>query len=369
MAESQPDKSEKTEPPSPHKLQEARKKGGVAKSMEVSHVVGLLVSVVLLWSMAPELARDFLKVCSRLFDVSGSIPFDIKTVSGWSKWIVSEVVGILSPLFLMTMLAGVVAVLIQIGPVLSFHPVKPDIKRINPIEGFKRLVSIKILFELLKNVIKLLLLGTIIYYCVKSFLPYSFGLTQTGASNAIPFISAQLGSLILKLSIALIVISIADFLFVRREFIRNMRMTKKEVKDEIKRREGDPMVRSKRRELERELRKRSASVSSIENADVIITNPEHYAVVIKYDPQSMVAPKVTGKGVDAMALHLKAVARRHRVHIVEDPPLARYLYRKVGIDKNIPETAYMGVARALRKAYRLKRTLGGQTGTPYGAAI
>ncbi|WP_020407781.1 EscU/YscU/HrcU family type III secretion system export apparatus switch protein [Hahella ganghwensis] len=369
MAESQPDKSEKTEPPSPYKLQEARKKGGVFKSMEVSHLAGLLVAVLLLWSMAPGIAENFLRVCVRLFDVSGSIPFDIITVHGWSEWVVSEVVEILTPVFVMTMLAGVVAVLLQTGPILSFHPIKPDIKRINPIEGFKRLVSIKILFELLKNVIKLLLLGVIIFYCVKEFLPHAFGLTQRGAANAIPFISAHLGTLILKLAIALIVISAADFLFVRREFLRNMRMTKKEVKDEMKRREGDPMVRSKRRELEQELRKRSSSVKSAENADVIITNPSHYAVVVKYDPQSMLAPKVTGKGMDAMAFHIRSIAKRHGVHIVEDPPLARYLYRKVGIDKNVPEAAYMGVARALRKAYRLKRSGVGQVNTSYRSAV
>ncbi len=356
MAEPQPDKSEKTEPPSSYKLSEAKKKGGVYKSMEITHVVVLLGGVVLLWSLAPDLASRFLRVCYRLFDASGSIPINVQNILSWSQWVGKEVIGILSPLFVTTIVAGVLAVLLQIGPVFTFHPIKPDIKRINPIEGFKRLFSVKILFELGKNLFKLIMLGFIVYWCVGDLLPEFFGLLQTTPTSAIPFVSSKIAELIFKLAIALSLIAIIDFLFVRKEFLKNMRMTKKEVKDEMKRREGDPMVRAKRRELERELRKRAKSVSSLSDADVVITNPDHFAVVIKYDAGNMVAPKIVGKGIDAMALHLKAQARQLGVVVVADPPLARFLYRKVNIGNAIPEVSYIGVARAIRKAHRIKNT-------------
>ncbi|WP_083769793.1 flagellar biosynthesis protein FlhB [Hahella chejuensis] len=355
MAESQPDKSEKTEPPSPFKLQEAKKKGSVAKSQEVSHVFALAAGALLLWSVSQDLATRFFSLCQKLFADAASVDFDIITAKAWGIWIVSEVSWILSPLLVVMMVIGVLCSIVQTGPVFSFHPIKPDIKRINPITGFKRLFSIKILFELVKNLIKLALLGSVLYWALAGLMPDLFGLTAKSAATALPVFIGYAAGIIFKLTAALLLIALIDMLFTRWEFMRNMRMTKKEVKDEIKRREGDPHIRAKRKELERELRKRSGSAASVPEADLIITNPEHYAVVVKYDAKKMAAPTVTGKGGDAMAKHLRDLARQHQVPIIQDPPLARYLFKKTEIGSMIPEDAFVGVARALRRAYQIKR--------------
>jgi len=360
MADSQPDQSEKTEQASTFKLEESKKKGSVFKSLEVNHWFALATGLVLLWSVADKQTAAFFTLCHHLFKQAGQLNFDAQALVVWGEQVAMQVGWILSPL-LALLVVGVLSTLLQTGPVFTFFPMKPDFSRINPIKGFKRLFSKKTLFEFGKSLFKLILFTSVMYFSIISMLPDLFGLAQKSPQTAASRFINDFAELLFKLLLALAFVALIDFIFSRWEFMRNMRMTKREVKDEAKQREGDPHIRSKRKELEREMRKRSASAASVPQADLIITNPDHYAVVIKYDRSKMSAPIVTGKGIDAMAQHLKDLARIHQVPIIADPPLARRLYRTTSIGKSVPEETFIAVARVLRQAYVIRRRQGRST--------
>ncbi|MCG8668196.1 MAG: flagellar biosynthesis protein FlhB [Pseudomonadales bacterium] len=350
----EPDKHEKTEQATPFKIEEARKKGMVAKSQEVNSLIVLTAGLLLLFSLGMTFALDVLDICRRIFMSSGGMDLVNGELYVAGKQWVRELLVAISPIILFLMLAGVFANLMQTGPIFSAHPLKPDFKKLNPVQGFKRIFSMRLLYESGKNILKLIVFTAIVYWAAKNDFKDLLTLFYQSPKSYLPSLLPIFGGLVFKLLMAILVVAVIDFLFVKREYLDKLKMTRKELKDEIKRRDGDPHIKSKRRELENELRKRAQSLAAVPDSDVVVTNPTHYAVILKYDRNIMRAPKVVGKGADEMAKQIRKEANRYRVPIIESPILARFLFKKAKIDSAVPESSYKDVARILSEAYRRK---------------
>ena len=353
MAESQDlDKSEKA---TPFKLQEAHKKGQVAKSMEVNGLLSLLCFTAFMIAIADMLGGKFVDQLQRIFLSAGQIAINDIGVLGWLGMAGSETLLIFTPLFMMLVVVAVVTTVAQTKPVLSFHPLKPDFNRLNPAQGFKKLFSMRSLFELGKSILKMIIIGSVTYLGIDWLLLES---TQLFVKN--PFeIFSNLLSLFVTVALMIIVvlapIAALDFLFVKFEFAKKMRMSKREVKDEHKRREGHPEVKSKQKEIQRELLKKSQALGDIKDSDVIVTNPTHFAVALKYEPNKMLAPIVLAKGSGPLAAKIKAQGHKYRIPIIRNPRLARLLYRRCGIDEPIPAESFKQVAPIFRWIFALKK--------------
>ena len=227
--------------------------------------------------------------------------------------------------------------------------------RLNPVTGFKRFFTVKLVFELGKTLLKFSVFCGVAWFALKGIASDIFRLYQQSVYAILPYFIDQAVSIIFRLVLVMAVFAIMDFLFVRWEFLRQMRMTPREMKDEIKRREGDPMIRRKRKEIQNELRKKSQSMNRVNEGDVVITNPTHYAVVLKYDRQTMLAPVVIVKGADNIAREIREKAFQARVPIIQQASLARRLYKSVDIDAPIPVDCFVAVARVFNQAYQMKR--------------
>ena len=246
----------------------------------------------------------------------------------------------------------------QIGPVFTMHPIKPDLNRLNPVTGFKRVFSMKMIFEFIKTVVKISLFAMVVYFAIKSLIPDLLSLLDVNVKSYGFLLFEHANSLFAKLLAVLFFIAIIDFTFTQRDFSKKMMMSRRELKDEVKRREGDPRIKSKQRELQQEASKRGGSINKVSDADVLITNPTHLAIAISYQRDYMTAPTVLAKGAGDIAAKMKLLARKHNVPIFEDKPLARELFRKTGIDQTIPEKSFKSVAKLLVIAYRLKKQIG-----------
>ncbi len=355
MAGNEPDKSEKTEQATPFKLEEARKKGGVAKSIEVNSLLMLLGGLVFLLAAGKYFVDSALLLCARVLSQAGSVDFELtRFLDTTGEWTFAGM-NVLAPLVSITVIVAVLATLIQTGPVFSFFTIKPDIQRLNPVAGFKKLFSLKLLFESGKNILKLILFSLVVYFTLNGFIRDMMGLYQRHPGSYVQFFLDHSATLIFRLLLVLALIAIVDWLFSRWYFQRDMRMTRKELKDEIKRHEGDPQIKRKRKELERELRQRSETMNNLPQADLVITNPTRFAVLLRYDRATMLAPVVTGKGAGEMARLIREKAYYHRVPVIRSPALARELFHRCAIDAAIPQAQYAAVARVLSQAYDLRR--------------
>lgn len=350
------DSSEKTEKATPHKLREAAKKGMAAKSQDVNSLLIMSAGLMLMYISGASLVHRSFTLSSELMSQAGSVEFEIQKIMAWASYVLGSGISILAVYVLPLMIVAVLASLLQTGPMFSFFPLKPDIQRMNPVNGFKRMFSVRSLVELVKSLLKVAAMGAVIYFTLLEYLPKYFGLMNRPPSAYIGFFISAGGVLILRLLLVLAVIALVDFVFSKWEYMKKLRMSKKEVKDEHKRFDGDPLIRQRQRELSRELLEKSKSLSNVQNADVVITNPTHYAVAVKYDRASMIAPKAVSRGAGPLALKIRELAGNHQVPVVEMPPLARRLYRNTTVGSYIRESEYLEVAAILRRIYAARRT-------------
>ncbi|MCP4688204.1 MAG: flagellar biosynthesis protein FlhB, partial [Desulfobacterales bacterium] len=259
---------------------------------------------------------------------------------------------ILSPLMLAVMIAGVVGNVAQFGFLFTTDSLTPNLGKLNPVSGVKRLFSLKSLVELVKSVLKLLVVGLIAYLVLKGELDNIPGLMFLGVRDILDFIGDVSFDIILYVSLVLIILAVLDFSYQRWQHEKDMRMTKQEVKDEGKEREGDPQIKARIRSAQMELSRRRM-MEKVPEADVVITNPTHYAVALQFNPKEMVAPRVVAKGSNLVAQKIKKIARENHVPVLEDKPLAQALYKAVDIDDFIPAELYRAVAEVLAYVYRL----------------
>lgn len=348
MAEEDQNKSEQA---SQYKLKEAQKRGSVAKSMDINSFVALSMLAIGLSFWGKSMIQDQLKLSQYVFSNAGGISFAPKTLTQWALQLFFHSLLAFLPLFLLLLATGILANVFQTGPVFSTYPLKPDFKRINPGEGFKRLFSMRIIVEAVKSTLKTASIALAVYLFIRSVLPTLLGLGQSDFRRYPVVVLDEIETLIRWCLIALLLWVLIDFMYVRREFLKKMMMSRREVTEEHKQREGDPRIRAKIRELQKEARKRSKSLRSVKNADVLITNPTRLAIALRYDRQEMPAPIVIAKGAGQLAKLMREMAFRHQIPVVENKKLAAALFRKVTIDSQIPEDFYAVTARLLMWVY------------------
>ena len=350
---------EKTEPATQKKLDDARKEGQVAKSKEIASGLGLVALFLVLKFWAASMGTQFLEMFHAVY---GRIPEMANLIGGTGpstaatqifRFAALRTVLILLPIFIIGYLVAFLSDYVQVQWKPTAKPLKPKLSKLNPLNGFKRIFSVNSLVELIKSIAKIFLIAYVAYsYLVERqnnlLLLYDISLIQ-----AIAFIGETVINLGLRISLLFMIIAVADFAFQKYKFAKDMRMTKQEVKEEFKNQEGNPEIKGRIRQKMREASQRRM-MQALPQADVVITNPTHYAVALKYDQEIAPAPFVIAKGEDYLALKIKEVARENMIEIVENKPLARMLYANVNIDEQVPPELYSAVADVLAYVYHVQ---------------
>ena len=346
--------AERTEPATEKKRADARKKGKVFRSQELNSAAVLVFSALLLSFAGGAMASGIADMARELFGTAGTFRI---TATGAQELLVREIVrfgAVALPVLAGIALAGLALNVAQVGFSFSFEPMMPDLARVNPLSGMKRVLgSRRSLVELVKNVIKVTLVGYIAWDALQGILGDAVTLMDGDPSTIVAYMGHGAVSLALKTGLAFLVMAALDYAYQRFEFEKEMRMTKQEVKDEAKQQEGDPQVKARVRSIQRRIAYRRM-MQDVPTADVVVTNPTHLAVALKYDTGKMSAPKVVAKGAELVAKRIREVAAEHGVPIVEDKPLARTLFQTVEIGEEIPEKMFQAVAQLLAYIYRLK---------------
>ena len=350
---------EKTEPATAKKLQDARENGQVAKSQELNHAVGLISLFLMLKMFIPFVGEHLLNGFPMIYN---KIPDIInESIGGLSVFVIQRVINnvmltilqILSPFFVIGFSLSVLINILQVKWKITTKPMKPKISKLNPLNGFKRIFSKDSLFELLKSIVKIILIIYVAYTSIKDHQNELFLLYDIPLFQVILLIGTIVIDTGLKISFVYLIVGIADLIYQRHKFKEDMKMTKQEVKDEYKNIEGNPEIKGRQRSKMREASQRRM-MQSLPSADVVITNPTHYAVAIKYDSQKNSAPIVVAKGEDFLAQKIRETAKEHHIEIVENKPLARMLYANVDVGQEVPPELYQAVAEVLAFVYSLR---------------
>lgn len=347
---------EKTEEPTAKKLEDARKEGQVAKSKEIANGLGLLALFLLLKIMVGSIGTSFLESFSMVYN---RIPVICKLNGGTSpmgdismllRTVMLRLLIILLPVLLIGFAVAFVSDLFQVKWRPTSKPLQPKFSKLNPINGIKKIFSAQSLVELVKSVAKILLIALVTYSYIKKKSGLLYALYDMSMMQAVNLIGETVIELGIRISAIYMIIAGADFMYQKYKFKNDMKMTKQEVKEEYKNAEGDPEIKGKIKARMREASQRRM-MQAIPKADVVITNPTHYAVAIRYDTEVAPAPIVVAKGSDYLAQKIKQIARENNVEIVEDKPLARMLFANVDVDKQIPPELYQAVAEILAMVY------------------
>ena len=350
---------EKTEPATAKKLKDAREEGKVAKSKELTAAFDLIVLFLVLKIFVAFLGERFILVFQQNYQmIPDFVSMNAKDVSGQaiSNLISNTLTQILIacfPFFAFGFVITIVISIYQVGWKVTTKPMQPKLDKFNPLQGFKRIFSKDSIFELLKAILKIALIIYIAYASIKDEAANIFILYEISLMQAIMLCGSIIINTGLKISIAYLIIGLADFIYQKYKFNEEMKMTKQEVKDEFKNTEGNPEIKGRQRQRMREVSQRRM-MQDVPKADVVITNPTHYAVAIKYDAQTAKAPIVLAKGEDYLAQKIKETAKENHVEIVENKPLARMLYANVEIGEEIPPELYQAVAEVLAMVYNMK---------------
>jgi flagellar biosynthetic protein FlhB len=344
---------EKTEPATPKRRQEARKKGQVAQSREIPSAVVLLSGLGFFAFSGSWMFLNFSEFMEGIFQNIGSLNFDNSSVYPLLSEVLQQVFMILMPLMLIVLIAGVAANLLQIGFLFTGEPLVPNLSKLDPIKGIKKLFSLRSLVELVKALLKVLFVGGIAFLLLKGELETIPSLTQMGVGEILSFIGRVAFKICFYTCLVLIALSALDYAYQRWQHERELKMTKQEVKDELKQREGDPAVKARIKRIQREMAQRRM-MEMVPEADVVITNPSKLAIALKYKAEGMIAPKVIAKGAGLIAERIKEIAREKGIPIIENRTLARTLFKLVEIGDFIPENLYRAVAEILAYVYRLK---------------
>lgn len=346
---------EKTEPATAKKLSDARKEGQVCKSKELDQAATLVALFLTLKVLVSFMGNNFLQI---FHDIYNKIPETVSAreingvvVMSYLQQAVFSSVKLAGPFFAVGVAVAFLINIVQVKWQVSTKPLKPKPDKFNPINGFKRMFSKDSLFELVKSIAKIALITLIAYTALKSHIEEIFLLYHVTLQQAI----AEIGTLVIdvgfRISIIYCIIGAVDYIYQKHKFNEDMKMTKQEVKDEMKNSEGDPQIKSKQRQRMQEASRRRM-MQDVPQADVVITNPTHYAVALKYDAGMGTAPVLVAKGADLIAQRIKEIAKENHVEIVENKPLARMIYTNVEIGHEIPPELYQAVAEILAAVYR-----------------
>ena len=345
---------DKTEQPTPHRLREARKRGQVMKSMELNaaiNMVGMVSVFILLWPFFRDRLFAMLNHYLRALPVemaSGELP-----ILSLVHLSLHQFMGLVLPFLLAAFFLGFMSNVMQVGFLVSTESIKPQLNRLNPVEGFKRILSRRSLFEMLKSIFKVLIFALVSYFYLRSQLPPMLLLLGQEAWVTANVLGKVLVGLAFRVAALFFILAIIDFIYQRHEFIKNLRMSRRDIKDEYKQMEGDPHVRSRLRERQRAMA-RERSMAQVPEATVVVTNPTELSVALRYNEKENSAPVVLAKGAGVLAKRIREIAGDHQIPVIQNPPVARLLYREVDVGSEIPGNLYQAVAEILALVYRLQ---------------
>ncbi|MBC7950501.1 MAG: flagellar biosynthesis protein FlhB [Rhodospirillaceae bacterium] len=348
------DDSDKSEEPTGKKLSKARGEGNVAQTAEGKIMASMIVALIIVGMLAPEMSRRFFNLLQPFIERPHEMALDAFALSNLLTNVGIASAKIMAvPLSLVVILALVVSVAQTKGFMWVPKKLAPDFSKISPMKGLKRMVSLNQLMELFKALVKIGLIGGLLFWIIRRHLGELQNLATVELLDLLAYIHDQIYWLIFATLMVVAALAIGDFMFQHWRWMEKMKMTKQEVKDEHKQQEGDPQVKARIRSI-RNQRARKRMMAAVPHADVIVTNPTHYAVALKYDTETMNAPTLVAKGADLMAKRIRDLATEHDVPIVENPPLARALFAAVELDQEVPPEHYKTVAEVIGYVMRLK---------------
>jgi len=353
MAEGKKDE-EKTEQATPKRREESREKGQVAKSRELASVAVLGACLIYFYFGAASMTNQVMDLMKMYLRQAGTLSINIENIQPLLLDLVFKVFFILIPFLLVALIAGFVINILQVGFVFSSEAVTPKFSKIDPIQGFKRLFSMQSLVEFIKNLLKMVIVGTVAYITVRGESEMILPLMNASVHDIFIYIGTISLKILYMTCWVLVVLAVLDYAYQKWEHEKSIKMSKQEVKEENKQMDGDPLIKSRIKRMQRDMA-RKRMMAAVPKADVVITNPTHLAVAIRYEPETMSAPLVVAKGADFLAEKIKELAGNNGVPVVENKAVAQVLYRMVGVDQTIPENLYKAIAEILAYVYSLKQ--------------
>jgi flagellar biosynthetic protein FlhB len=344
---------DKTEEASSQRLEDYRKEGQVAQSKELTSLFVLVSTMAVMWGMGPQLASDFMDFMRKMFMEMSYTELTQERAGTILMLCLAEAGRVIVPIAAVGFLAGIVGSVAQFGFNFTWAPLEPKGDRINPIAGFGRVFALSSLVEGAKSLAKLTVVIWITYKLMAREMEDSVATIDMDGAQLVAYMSSHGFKLMFSVCIGLFVVAAADFAYQKFKYRKSLMMTKAEVKQEHKQKEGDPLLKARIRSIQREM-SRKRMMQDVPKADVIVTNPTHFAVALKYDADKMAAPRVIAKGADLVAQRIKEVARKHNIPLVENVPLARALHKNVKVGGSVPKNLYQAVAEVLAYVYRLK---------------
>jgi flagellar biosynthetic protein FlhB len=353
MADDDQDDEQKTEQPSQKRLDDAHQKGNIPVSKEVANfMIMMSLAITVAW-YAPGMLRSARMMLAPFISDADDMAADRNGLGLILKNLIFGSASIVMLPAVTAMVAGIASNVLQNGLIITSEPIMPQLSRISPLAGIKRMFSMRSVVELIKSLLKVGVIGYVAFLSIYPEMMQVRTLPNTSAEGLL-LLLAKLGArMTIGVAIAMFFIALFDILYQRFQHNKSLRMTRQEVKDEYKQSEGDPMIKGRLRRLRQE-RAKNRMMSAVPTADVVITNPTHFAVALKYDGATMKAPTVVAKGQDLIALKIRELAQENKVPIIENPPLARALYGSAELDREIPMEQYEAVAKVISYVYKLK---------------
>ncbi len=352
--------SDKTEAPTPRRLEDARQEGQVARSLEVNTAIIILIGAYLLKGPGANLVNSIKGLIVSMIAILPTAEVNGPWLRQFAYQRVVEIGPSIAYIFFGLLISGVTVTLAQTGFLWAGKKIGFDFKRVNPISGFQRIFSAQGLIELGRALLKLALIGWVAYSFLRGQMDTLLHLGNSDLASGVEAWAGLAIALAIRVGSSYMVLAAADYALQRWQFMRRMRMTKEEIKEDYKRSEGDPFLRGRIRAKQRQIA-RNRMMSNVPKAKVVITNPTHFAIAIDYDPEQMRAPRVLAKGTFHVAQRIVDIAREHRVPVVQNVPLARALYRAVEVEQEIPPEMYLAVAEVLAYVYKIKKPVPLQT--------
>lgn len=344
--------AEKSLPASGMKLQRAREQGNIPKSQDLSAAVSLAVALGAMLALGGFMLRGIVQTGVYYIGHAHELLTDKVPVQTLAVRAALDMAVIVLPFMLIMLLAGIAVNLFQVGFLFSSQPLQPRLDRLNPITGLKRFFSLRTLVELIKSLMKLGIVTVVVYFAVRSRIPEMVALMGVDPSGSLAVISELVIAVWWRIVLAMAVLGLADFAYQRWQHAQDLRMTPQEAKQEAKELEGDPHVKRRIRTMMRQLATRRM-MAEVPGADVVITNPTHYAVALRYDAATMGAPVVVAKGERLIAQRIRQLAEEHAVPVVQRPELARTLFRTIEVNQSIPESLFRAIAEVLSFVYQI----------------
>ncbi len=354
---------DKTEDATPRRLEKAREEGQIPRSRELTTSLVLLAGIAGLWIFGAHMTRQMIDIFRFNFSVPREVIFDPALMLHYLTQSLFEGLWMLLPFMGVMILAALLGPIVLGGWLFSWSSIQPKFSRMNPLEGLKRMFGTKSLMELAKAIAKVLVVLLVSYWVVAALLPAVLGLSQEPLAQAADHMLNLCLWATVIISASTLLIAAVDVPVVLWEYYKKLKMTLQEVKDEMKDSEGRPEVKGRVRQLQREMSQRRM-MANVPKADVIITNPTHYAVALQYDPKGQGAPILLAKGIDHVALKIREIAKAHQVEFVEAPALARSIYHTTELDAEIPQGLYVAVAQVLAYVFSLRNYRKGRAEKP-----